>query len=68
MTDDGAVGLVRSSCTVPAAVTPDQADFRLTLSVAWNCTSVWPVADTVTDAPVVGADQVAPPLVEVSYW
>ena len=53
---------------MPAAVTPDQAEFRPTLSVAWNCTRVWPVAETVTDAPVVGVDQVVPPLVEVSYW
>ncbi len=67
VTDDGAVGLVRSSCTVPAAVTPDQADFRPTLSVAWNWTNVGPVAETGTEEPVVGLDQVVP-LVDVSYW
>ena len=42
-----------------------QLESRLTLSTDWNRTTVWPTALTVTEVPVVSADQVEPPLVEV---
>ena len=60
----GAVGAVRSSRTVACT----QADVLPALSSDSNCTSVWPSAVTFRLEPAIGADQVEPPLVEVSYW
>ena len=52
--------------TVPFV--PVQAEALPTASTDRNCTSVGPSAETVTAAPAVAADQVAPPSAEVRYW
>ena len=69
VTDVGALGTVRSSCTVPPAVIGDHGEVRPTPSVAWNRTTVDPVFTTGTEPlTVAGAVQVEPLFVEVSYW
>ena len=58
----GAVGAVRSRRTVA----PTQADARPATSTARNRTSVSPSAETASEEPAAGADQVEPPSVDVS--
>jgi hypothetical protein len=66
----GAVGAVRSMRAVLAepAAAGAQFDARPEVSTARNCTSVWPAVLTVTLPPVVAADHVTPPSVELRYW
>ena len=66
----GAVGSARSMRTVLAPVCAPgvQAEARPELSVARNCTSVWPGDAMVTPVPACGAVQVVPPSVDVRYW
>ena len=58
----GAVGAVWSSRTIACV----QADSRPTPSTAANRTSVSPSAFTASEPPAAGADQMRPPVVEVS--
>ena len=60
----GADGAVRSSWTLVCV----QAELWPATSTAANRTCVVPSAEIVTDGPAVAADQVVPPLVDVSYW
>ena len=60
---DGAVGAVRSMRTV-ACFHPD---WKPAVSTARKRTSVSPSAVTPREAPAAGADQFAPPSVDVSY-
>ena len=65
----GAVGTARSMRTVLARLRAGvQAEARPELSVARNCTSVWPGDAMVTLVPPCGAVQVVPPSVDVRYW
>src|SRR5205814_5085005 len=59
----GADGSVRSIRTAACV----HADVRLVLSIERNSTSVSPSAATTSAAPATGADQVAPPSVELRY-
>ena len=66
----GALGPVRSSLTVLAApaTAGDHAELLPEVSVLRSCTMVVPSAATTADAPVIVADQVTPPSVDVRYW
>ena len=60
----GAEGAVRSSLTVACV----HGEASPTPSRAANRTSVVPCAEIAALGPVVGADHVLPPFVDVSYW
>ena len=63
----GVVGAVRSSRTVPPMTvgTGVHAETLPALSMLWYSTSVSPSAGTFSELPATGADQVAPPSVDV---